>query len=50
MGFDGNGIWEEDWSGGVVERGRETWRGEEGRDENEGVVIVEERGEGGGVF
>ena len=27
-----------------MERGRERWRGEEGRDWNEGVVIVEERG------
>ena len=34
----------EGWSGGVVERERERWRGEEGRDWNEGVVIVEERG------
>ena len=34
---------EEGWSG-VVEKGRERWRGEEERDGDEGVVIVEERG------
>ena len=54
VGFDGNGVREKGWSGGVVERGRERWRGEERRDGNEGIVIVEERGrrenrkEGGG--
>ena len=48
------GDWRERDTGWEGKRGRERWREEEGRDGNEGVVIVEERGrranqkEGGG--
>ena len=41
------GDWRERDTGLEGKRGRERWRGEEGRDRNEVVVIVEERGRRG---